>query len=606
MRNIRIAPRDEWVSNQPSVPQRPRSTGRSRLRDWLATAPILLLIPALIVPMLVTSAAGGIRLTVDPGTAASGTTVTVIGSGFPKLSTGTIALDDSSAILASYGANRSGKFRVKITVPTSVTIGAHTVLALDAGGAVVSQVGMSIASPTATPTPVPTAAPTATPTPVPTAAPTTSATFHVALSGSDSNDGSSARPWRTIQRAADLVPAGSTVQVHGGTYVGFTISRSGTSSAPITVAGAPGETAIIRGDSSHTNVIRVTGAHDVIVRNLSVTGAPAQWGSGIRVDNGSYRVSVLDNTIHENRSFGVKLQGVGQVTIRGNDIFKNETGIEVSGGGADVLIDANAIHDHDRMVVNTIGGYDDRGANAIVFYHSSGPTTVTNNRIWDNRAASYDYGYDGGAFEIYAASGIWIEGNKTSNNENVIETGTDGAPCSNNTFVRNVSYGGAKTGPTMGLILRCASNMLVAHNSFYDLDRFVFDINASASAFGGSIDGLRILNNAARQTTDKVYSIDSALPSSVQIDFGLVSNASGGSIAYVYGKGNTSSLATFVSWTGREPNGAQADPRFVAPASGDMRLQSVSPAIDKATILASVSSQYNGTGPDVGRFEYGD
>lgn len=189
------------------------------------------------------------------------------------------------------------------------------------------------------------------------------------------------------------------------------------------------------------------------------------------------------------------------------------------------------------------------------------------------------------------------------NNENVVETGTDGAPCDSNRFVRNVAYGGLRTGPTMGLILRCASNMLVANNTFSDLDRFVFDITASAGAFGGSIEGLTLRNNVSYTARDKVYSIDSAMPASVTIDRDLVFHSGAGSIAYVYGRGNTSSLATFRSWTGFEMSGIQADPKFTNLAGADFSLGALSPAIDRGVQLAGVTDDFTGAAPELGRYE---
>ena len=42
--------------------------------------------------------------------------------------------------------------------------------------------------------------------------------FYVATTGNDSNTGTQASPWRTVQHAADTVHAGSTVNVRGGIY----------------------------------------------------------------------------------------------------------------------------------------------------------------------------------------------------------------------------------------------------------------------------------------------------------------------------------------------------------------------------------------------------
>jgi hypothetical protein len=95
------------------------------------------------------------------------------------------------------------------------------------------------------------------------------------------------------------------------------------------------------------------------------------------------------------------------------------------------------------------------------------------------------------------------------------------------------------------------------------------------------------------------------LPASVQIDNDQLSNASGGSIAYVAGKGNTASLATFQTWTGLDQSGIQGDPKFVSSASADFRLTSTSPAIDHGMYVTGVTGAYTGDGPDIGGYEYG-
>src|SRR3954465_3059681 len=74
------------------------------------------------------------------------------------------------------------------------------------------------------------------------------ATLYVATSGSDSNAGTLAAPLKTIQKAVDLVAAGGTIAVRGGTYAlttNITIAKSGTSSAPITLTAYAGERPIL-------------------------------------------------------------------------------------------------------------------------------------------------------------------------------------------------------------------------------------------------------------------------------------------------------------------------------------------------------------------------
>jgi hypothetical protein len=61
------------------------------------------------------------------------------------------------------------------------------------------------------------------------------ATYYVATNGSDSNPGSSALPWATIQWGVDHTVAGDTIIVRAGSYAGARIENSGTSGAPKTL-----------------------------------------------------------------------------------------------------------------------------------------------------------------------------------------------------------------------------------------------------------------------------------------------------------------------------------------------------------------------------------
>ncbi|WP_430867976.1 right-handed parallel beta-helix repeat-containing protein [Demequina aurantiaca] len=74
-------------------------------------------------------------------------------------------------------------------------------------------------------------------------------TFHVSPAGSDQADGSSAAPWRTINRAASAATAGDTIEVHAGEYREWVKPvRGGLSdSRRITYTAAPGEHVVIKG-----------------------------------------------------------------------------------------------------------------------------------------------------------------------------------------------------------------------------------------------------------------------------------------------------------------------------------------------------------------------
>jgi len=331
---------------------------------------------------------------------------------------------------------------------------------------------------------------------------------------------------------------------------------------------------------------------------LEVSGASGQFGAGIRVESSS-GVAIEHSVVRDNRSFGIKVADSTGITIADNDIEHNETGIEISRLGEGILIEGNQIHDNDRMVTAS------RGGNGIVFHLTTGAIKVTGNQLWGNRAPHLDdAGYDGGAFEVYGASNLLISGNVVWDNNNVMETGTDGvAPCAGNTFTRNIVRAlGSVPGQTEGMILRCAERMLVAHNTFDSLDGYAFYVSASG-AYAGSIEDLRIVNNIV--VRGRAFSLAAGLPAGLVIDYTVVDP--GGSdatysdrVAYVEGYGNTNSLAVFTTWTGYQRHGLQADPRFVAPDAGDYHLAAGSPAIDRGT---PVGDPYQGAAPDPGRFE---
>lgn len=76
--------------------------------------------------------------------------------------------------------------------------------------------------------------------------------LYVATTGNDSNAGTVTAPLKTIQKAVDLVSAGDTIHVRGGTYAPATniqILKNGTQSAPITLRAHNSERVVIDGEN---------------------------------------------------------------------------------------------------------------------------------------------------------------------------------------------------------------------------------------------------------------------------------------------------------------------------------------------------------------------
>jgi parallel beta-helix repeat protein len=450
-----------------------------------------------------------------------------------------------------------------------------------------------LATPRPTPKTTPTASPKPTATPRGTGAPSSAQTttgiipggLYVSTTGSDQNPGTFFQPLRTIQRAASIARAGSTVWIRRGTYAGFEVTRNG-----ITFAAYGREVAVITA-GARDDAIQFSGVRGGGLRHLIIQGSTVQYGSGVKIKE-SVGVSVLSSTIRNNRTFGIVIVRSSGVRVSGNTITGNADGIEERYAGNGTVISNNRIYGNTKAVDSG------RGMEGINFYKSTGTITISGNQLWNN----------GTHFEVYGASNLTFTGNVTWNGQ-IMETGTDGPPCANNRFIRNVAYRGSGFGsePTNGMILRCASNNLVAQNTLDGFDQFAFDVvdGTTGVAYGGSIAGLRIVNNIV--TGGRAFSIDSALPSSVKIDYNLLYNVGstalyGNHLAYVKGKGQFDTLGAFTAATGYESHGIFANPRFVNRVAHDYRLTAASPAIDRGLVV--LSDGYAGVRPDLGRYEY--
>ena len=125
--------------------------------------------------------------------------------------------------------------------------------------------------------------------------------YYVTPSGNDANAGTQSAPFKTLQRAANVVNPGDGVLVGAGVYTGsstavVTISRSGTSSAWITFSGQPG--AIVDGQNNASQTGIAIRGNYIVVRGFEVRGSDR---GGIDFYNGSslpHDALIAHNYIH--------------------------------------------------------------------------------------------------------------------------------------------------------------------------------------------------------------------------------------------------------------------------------------------------------------------
>jgi hypothetical protein len=357
--------------------------------------------------------------------------------------------------------------------------------------------------------------------------------FWVSTRGADDAAGTPEKPWRSIAHAVEVAPAGSKIFVREGTYDPFTVTRP-----DLTVMSAPHERATVEGVAGVRDAVLVS-ASGTTIADLTVTGCvpkpnadvniTGDHGSGIRVHKTS-KVTVRGVTVRDSHGtnaaglpvgcYGVLVTDSQDVEVTGSEIVHNGAGIVVSGGGKNVVVDGNDVHDQDVIIQNTAQDDDDFGGYglAATFVTAKPGPVFRNNKVRRNHGPSTDYGTDGGGVELYDAANVTMTGNTFEANDGVMETGTgNGGGCPNNVFSGNTAIGG--TGPAgfqndTGLVLRCSANLTVSNNTFSGMQKFTF-LLATGSDFAGSIEGLKITGNTvSRNSGTVVYrlQIDSGSP----------------------------------------------------------------------------------------------
>ena len=138
--------------------------------------------------------------------------------------------------------------------------------------------------------------------------------FYVSTTGSDSNPGTQAAPWRTVQHAADTVHAGSTVNVRGGVYEELvSIKASGNATdGYITLRSYSGETAVLDAEhivpSGRNGVLTIQNKSYVRIEGFEIrnyhTAEHRLTPLGISVIGSGTHIELLKNNVHHIEQIG--------------------------------------------------------------------------------------------------------------------------------------------------------------------------------------------------------------------------------------------------------------------------------------------------------------
>jgi hypothetical protein len=275
-----------------------------------------------------------------------------------------------------------------------------------------------------------------------------SATYYVSTGGNDANEGSTVRPWATIQHADEVVAPGDTVVVADGVYIGdFLLTKSGTPGHPITYTAEHKWKAKLIGVSSGDGsaVVRLIGGR-TIVKDFDVTGKDA---NGIILAYAGVSASynqATGNYVHDmstpcSSNSGSAIETGGGNGYRGishNDIIGNLIVNITPYGGCPGGHPASGIYAEipystiaNNIVINA--GY------AIQSWHAASHVAVVGNTIINSlRAITIGAGDGpGGRTNDYSLvqNNVIYNSKKTA----IAETGKTGP---HNRYVHNLIYGG--------------------------------------------------------------------------------------------------------------------------------------------------------------------
>lgn len=209
--------------------------------------------------------------------------------------------------------------------------------------------------------------------------------FYVAADGADTNPGTLAAPWRTIQHAADTLAPGDTVYVRGGIYhERVRITRSGANGNFITFAAYANETPVIDGTgirvkSGWDPLVRIQDASYIRFEGFEIRNFKTRrvnrvpigiliWGAGEYIEIRRNRVhdiktnyrGVEGGDAHGIAAYGTRApDSIRQLVIDGNELYALKLGsseaLVVNGNVEQFEITNNIVRDSNNIGIDAIG-----------------------------------------------------------------------------------------------------------------------------------------------------------------------------------------------------------------------------------------------------------
>ncbi|HEX8609917.1 MAG TPA: hypothetical protein VF800_01340 [Telluria sp.] len=409
-------------------------------------------------------------------------------------------------------------------------------------------------------------------------------------------------PGQSIQNAVNTAIAGDTVRVLAGTYEQKVklADKNGSAGNFITVKADAG--VFLSGAKlvpvDREGLITITNSNYVRVEGFDVanfiTGASAT-PVGILVEGKGSNIQIVNNKIHNIKHtstcrdacpvgahglavFGTHASGITDLLVQGNEVYQNvlqsSEALVINGNVDRFEVLSNNVHDNNNIGFDFIGyegecsgcGENDRVRNGLVRGN-----TAKNNSSKGNPA----YG------NVGSAGGFYVDGGRNIIFDRNISTGNDigfefasehkGKATEDILMMNNFIFNNREAGLSLGGYSTSAGasrRIQVHNNSFYKNQgwgtEMLFQFKVTDSRFSNNI-------FFGENSADEAYEVSGN---------GHSNNVWGKNIWW-----GTSTEASSLPGTK-----VVADPKFVAPATGNLKLQAASPAINAGAVTAALTN----------------
>ncbi len=392
-------------------------------------------------------------------------------------------------------------------------------------------------------------------------------TLYVATTGNDGADGALTTPWRTLQRAANLVRAGDQVIVRPGHYAGFNLTTSGTATNPIVFSAEPGVIVDAPNPVRTQDGINLEGASWIVIEGFTVTGMPR---TGIRSVTNAH-VTIRRNVGDANGRWGI-----------------------LTGFSDDLLIEDNVMS---RSVAE----------HGIYVGNSGDRPVIRRNHVWGNSGNGIHMNGDLSQGGDGIITGAVVEANVIHGNGRTGGSGINGDGVQGSRIVNNILYDNHASGISLYQIDggAPARNNFVAHNTIVQAADGRWAINIQDASTGN-----RVVNNILVT----LHTFRGAIAVSEDSRPGFVSDYNAVTPRFTLDGGDSVlSLDAWRQTTGQDLHSFASTPTalFADPIAGDYHLRADAPARDAALAPTDVTTDFDGSSrpvgsaADIGADEYG-